>query len=292
MVVAMNLFRFLSVGCLLLILNVSSLPAADQVRTQQLVGYGLVIGLKGKGKDSPIVRQIIQNIYSLRGNSQPPIAPTDAAMVQLDCKIPEKVGMSDKFDVRVTSIEGIYLTGGVLETESSLQDYNQKVVAKVSGEIKTDGLGAHPIYTIMRGAYLIPDLAPAYETKTFNETQDMANTGDVMAQLNLGLYYHLGLGAIQNDSEAVIWFRRASDQGFAAAQYELGTFIKSGRGVRQDYVEACKWLELAAAQVHAGGSEGAKEELFGLEKQMTSDQIAKAKQWAHEFNPHKFDGSE
>ena len=55
-------------------------------------------------------------------------------------------------------------------------------------------------------------------------------------------------------AEAVKWFRKAAEQGFAGAQGNLGICYHNGQGVTKDYVEAYKWLSLASAQ----GNENAK----------------------------------
>jgi TPR repeat protein len=69
-----------------------------------------------------------------------------------------------------------------------------------------------------------------------------------------------GLAALQagDYAEAVIWYRRAAEQGHAQAQYNLGFMYGSGLGVPQDDAEAVNWFRLAAeqglaqAQTHLG----------------------------------------
>jgi TPR repeat protein len=64
--------------------------------------------------------------------------------------------------------------------------------------------------------------------------------------------YKNGRGVIQDDVEAVKWFRKAAEQGYPAAQDNLGWMYKNGRGVSsgrcgvQDDVEAVKWFRKAA----------------------------------------------
>jgi TPR repeat protein len=55
---------------------------------------------------------------------------------------------------------------------------------------------------------------------------------------------------VQNDVEAVRWFRAAAAQEEADAQCNLDWMYKQGRGVDQDYVEAKRWCTLAAQQGH------------------------------------------
>ena len=67
----------------------------------------------------------------------------------------------------------------------------------------------------------------------------------------------LGKGVEKDETEAVNWFRKAADQGYAGAQLNLGLSYENGSGVKQDKVEAAKWYHKAAEQ----GFEPAKEAL-------------------------------
>jgi TPR repeat protein len=51
----------------------------------------------------------------------------------------------------------------------------------------------------------------------------------------------------QDYAQAVAWYRKAADQGFAPAQYNLGLYYYDGQGVPQDYAEAYFWEDLAAS---------------------------------------------
>jgi hypothetical protein len=75
-----------------------------------------------------------------------------------------------------------------------------------------------------------------------------ADQGDATGQVHLGLAYVTGKGAPQDDSEAVKWYRLAADQGDATGQVRLGLAYVTGKGVPQDDSEAVKWYRLAAEQ--------------------------------------------
>jgi TPR repeat protein len=75
-----------------------------------------------------------------------------------------------------------------------------------------------------------------------------AESGDVKAQVQLGLAYASGDGIEADGNQAVKWFRKAADQGDPAGQYYLGELYVTGRGVPVDYAEALKWLRKAAEQ--------------------------------------------
>jgi TPR repeat protein len=84
--------------------------------------------------------------------------------------------------------------------------------------------------------------------RLFDETKVAAESGDVMAQLNLGICYGLGQGIAKDDVQAVKWWRKAAEQNLAQAQSNLGVCYAKGQGVAKDAVEAVKWYRRAAEQ--------------------------------------------
>jgi len=75
-----------------------------------------------------------------------------------------------------------------------------------------------------------------------------AEQGFAPGQVALGSSYLEGEGVRQDKAEAVRWFRLAVEQGDALALLALGGCYLEGNGVRQDRAEAVRWLRLAAAQ--------------------------------------------
>ncbi len=71
-----------------------------------------------------------------------------------------------------------------------------------------------------------------------------AEQGYARAQFNLGLMLH-GAGSVV---QAVKWWRKAAEQGNANAQGSLGLMYYNGNGVPQNYVEAVKWYRKAAEE--------------------------------------------
>ncbi|MBR0185914.1 MAG: sel1 repeat family protein, partial [Synergistaceae bacterium] len=72
--------------------------------------------------------------------------------------------------------------------------------------------------------------------------------GYAPAQFNLGFMYCAGYGARQDYQEALKWYRKAAEQGNADAQTNLGAMYEDGEGVKQDKAEAVKWYRKAAKQ--------------------------------------------
>jgi uncharacterized protein len=75
-----------------------------------------------------------------------------------------------------------------------------------------------------------------------------AEQGYAEAQNNLGVMYANGKGSAQDDKQAAYWFRKAAEQGEAIAQFNLGGMYFNGTGVPKDYAQAYLWTSLAAAQ--------------------------------------------
>jgi TPR repeat protein len=147
----------------------------------------------------------------------------------------------------------------------------------------------------------------------------LAAQGNVSAQVDLGTLYSSGRGVPLNDAEALMWYRRAAEKGWAEAETKLGAGAAyySGRGVKRDYAEAVKWYQLAAeqgdasAQFSLGGMYGtgqgvpqdfvfahmwfnlaashgvkdAAQERDDTADLMTPDQIAEAQRMAREWKP-------
>ena len=95
----------------------------------------------------------------------------------------------------------------------------------------------------------------------------------------LGVMYKRGEGVPENDFEAVKWFRKAAEQGYAIAQVNLGNSYANGEGVPEDYVMAYVWANLSAAQ----GQKEANELKDLLRPKMTAEQVAEAQKLSGEL---------
>ena len=62
------------------------------------------------------------------------------------------------------------------------------------------------------------------------------------------MMYDEGKGVVQDARQALDWYRKSAEQGFAPAQYSLGMMYLQGRGTEQDNGQAKIWLEKAAEQ--------------------------------------------
>ena len=76
----------------------------------------------------------------------------------------------------------------------------------------------------------------------------LADQGNALAQLGLGVMYAKGQGVPQDYAQAVVWYRKAAEQGDADAQTLVGLMYANGHGVSQDYTQALIWYRKAAEQ--------------------------------------------
>ena len=82
-------------------------------------------------------------------------------------------------------------------------------------------------------------------------TKVLAEQGDPQAQSLLGIMYDYGLGILEDDDEALKWYRKAADQGHADAQLSLAGVYELGSILPKDDIEAVRWYRKAAEQGHA-----------------------------------------
>ena len=106
----------------------------------------------------------------------------------------------------------------------------------------------------------------------FETLKAKAEAGHAYAQFNLGVMHDNGEGALEDDKEAVKWYRKAAEQGHAEAQYNLGFMYANGQGVEQNFVTGYAWWNIAATN----GQQNAKKGLPQVAKAMTAAQITEA----------------
>ena len=88
-----------------------------------------------------------------------------------------------------------------------------------------------------------------------------AEKGYEDAMCYLGSCFYKGDGVSQDYGEAVEWWKKAAEKGNEVAMYYLGLCFYKGDGVSQDYGEAVKWWKKAAEK----GNEDAKEALRNMD---------------------------
>ena len=102
--------------------------------------------------------------------------------------------------------------------------------------------------------------------------------------------YRDGVGVPNDDKMAFKWYTKAAEQGYADAQFELGEMYGLGRGVPQDYIKAHMWSNVYLQNNALILRAVAKNNIKKFEKQMTPEQITKARKLASQCYTKKFKG--
>lgn len=117
----------------------------EGVRANQLVGYGLVVGLPGTGENSPFTEQSFKMMLNNFGITLPAgIKPKikNVAAVAVHAELPAFIKPGQKIDITVSSIGSAQsLKGGTL-IQTFLKGLDQQVYAIAQGSLIVSGLGA------------------------------------------------------------------------------------------------------------------------------------------------------
>jgi len=145
------LIFFLSLGLLSGVVRaerIKDLANVQGVRSNQLLGYGLVVGLNGTGDkvgSSPFAEQSLRSMLTQLGIVVPPgtkINPKNVAAVTVHAELPPFVKPGQRIDVTVSSIgDAKSLRGGSL-LMTPLKGIDGKVYAIAQGNLVVGGLSA------------------------------------------------------------------------------------------------------------------------------------------------------
>ena len=125
--------------------RIKDLASIQGVRSNQLVGYGLVVGLPGTGEQSPFTEQSFRTMLSnfgisLASNLKPKIK--NVAAVAVHAELPPFIKPGQRIDITVSSIgEASSLHGGTL-IQTFLKGLDGKVYAIAQGSLVVSGFGA------------------------------------------------------------------------------------------------------------------------------------------------------
>lgn len=123
--------------------------------------------------------------------------------------------------------------------------------------------------------------------KALTEFQALADQGDAQGQYFLGWFYHNGYGVKRDPAEAAKWFQKAAQQGDARSQFYAGILYAAGKGVTKDLPMADMWLTLSANNPTSSyrDTHYTREEIDKIEKKMTPEQLAQAKELVKNWKP-------
>lgn len=148
-------------------------------------------------------------------------------------------------------------------------------VAATPAALIPDGIAAEPAPAAADGKRSALDM-PGATVGPLSLRLAAAN-GDPSAEFEVGARLAEGKGTNQNFKEALRWYQKSANQGFAQAQYRVGTLFERGLGVKADAARARVWYRRAAEQ----GSVKAMHNLAVLSagSQTGSPDYATAAQW-------------
>jgi flagellar P-ring protein precursor FlgI len=128
--------------------RIKDIAAIEGVRSNQLIGYGIVVGLNGTGdkvSSSPFTEQSLKSMLTQLGIVVPPgtkINPKNVAAVSLHAELPAFAKPGQKIDVTASSVgDAKSLRGGTL-LMSPLKGADGKVYAIAQGNLVVGGLSA------------------------------------------------------------------------------------------------------------------------------------------------------
>ena len=128
--------------------RIKDLTSISGIRNNQLIGYGLVVGLDGSGDQTtqtPFTVQSIVNMLSNLGVTMPPgtsLQLKNVAAVMVTATLPPFVRSGQNIDVTVSSIGNAKsLSGGTL-VMTPLKGADSQIYAMAQGNVVVSGAGA------------------------------------------------------------------------------------------------------------------------------------------------------
>jgi TPR repeat protein len=132
----------------------------------------------------------------------------------------------------------------------------------------------------------VQEYASGHYDPALAEFKRLAGEGDVKSMYFVGFFYHNGFGVPRDNDEAARWFLQAARKNDAQAQYYLGLLSTKGEGMPKDPVAAHMWYSLSVRNsANERDAAYTQREVNKLEKRMTPEQIAKAKELAKNWKP-------
>lgn len=113
-----------------------------------------------------------------------------------------------------------------------------------------------------------------------NVCENLAKKNDRNAQFALAMLYYDGKGLMEDNAQALKWFRKAAENNHSQAQYNLAIMLASMLGTEADLVSAYAWLNISQKRGYAPATEAIKQigvELSSNEKKQADEKIIELK---------------
>jgi len=170
--------------------EIGNITRLDGMRTNQLIGYGIVVGLNGSG-DSSRSQSTVQSIANMLQNfgvfvSDNQVASSNAAAVMVTAELGPIVHNGDEIDVSISSVgDADSLQGGTLLL-TPLQAPNGEIYASAQGPVSIGGFNVSGGGTTQRQNHPTAGRIPggALVEKSINSNLDRENIKYILANPN------------------------------------------------------------------------------------------------------------
>lgn len=146
--------------------KIKDITIFDGMKTNQVIGYGLVVGLQGTGDSrSSITKSSLQNMLNNLGIEAEALSSKNCAAVLLTAELSACVHSGDRVNVSVSSIgDAKSLTGGTL-VQSALKGADDVIYVVAQGAVSIPGLdrGRRSVKTagvVVNGGLIEKDIQP------------------------------------------------------------------------------------------------------------------------------------
>lgn len=110
-----------------------------------------------------------------------------------------------------------------------------------------------------------------------NVCENLAKKNDRSAQFTMATLYYDGKGVMEDNAQALKWFRKSAENNHSQAQYNLAIMLASGIGIDADLVEAYAWLKISQSNGYGPATDSIKQmgaELSSSEKKQADKKMA------------------
>ncbi|MBC8127896.1 MAG: sel1 repeat family protein [Gloeobacteraceae cyanobacterium ES-bin-144] len=83
----------------------------------------------------------------------------------------------------------------------------------------------------------------ALQKETVKKNLRLAESGDAVGQLGMGIAYDSGIGVEKNLAKALDWYRKAAAQGNGDAMIQIARHYENGSGVEKSIATAAEWFQ-------------------------------------------------
>ena len=197
-------------------------------------------------------KTVLTQYATLGPNDEPPYPKAGMGDLTENIRlVAERMGVEGPLRLQIM-IQGNGAIESITFLDSPTPEFNKFVAAMVHHAAFKGALCAGQPCTVDLPIHLAIERTDTMERRTrtadFKNRLARADAGDAHAQNEVGNDFECGCGVTKDLTQAVVWFRKASQQGLAAAQENLGRMYEKGIGIEKNWVEAASLYRKAAEQ--------------------------------------------